>query len=79
MSAESNPHQHGSTAWLVVEVRRLEAETERLRGVVESLICAFGGHDSHWDRTMSHGAGCEQCHRERDARNVARDALAVRP
>jgi hypothetical protein len=50
-----------------------------LRGTGKALdeaAGAFGGHNSHWDSTMRHGAGCEQCHRQHAARDNARAALA---
>ena len=63
-----------STAAAVLEA---EAAAEGLAKALEATIDSFGSHSAHWDHTMQHGAGCEQCHRERDARVAARAALAA--
>ena len=55
---------------------------ERYLSMIELLIKAsdiyrtasYQGHDSHWDRTMRGGAGCQECIRAMELRAQA-DAI----
>ena len=52
-----------------------EAERDRYKQAYEILRDDGGWGHSHWDHTMQHGAGCETCIEQREAKARARAAL----
>ena len=55
----------------------VESEGDALLDELADLIGVGTGHSSHWDRTGGHGAGCEECHRARDASTRMREIVAA--
>jgi hypothetical protein len=68
-------------AWCNEHVQALIDELRDLREVVEKCrelyYATIGNHSLHWDHTGQHGAGCDQCHKERAARDKIAEALGA--
>ena len=71
------PHNGSDMPCMQCDNEMLVAENKKLRNQLKALHDAtivlrngMGGHN-HWDSTMQHGAGCETCIRQREAREEA--------
>lgn len=55
-------------------IKELEAKLERVKKAIDDNLWRMLGHN-HWDSTMSHGAGCEKCKEQSDAKYAISQAI----
>lgn len=58
-----------------LELDRADQERERAIEALKDLLAHGGWGHTHWDPTMQHGAGCNTCLAQNEARARAREFL----